>query len=95
MSTTLLVGVCNFVFIFLKAAQQRNVAFLHYSWVIPTSFAMAVVEVAVISMVAVEANTAGNWHELVPFVIAVGLGGGTGAISSMWIHHRFLTRRPK
>jgi len=56
---------------------------------------MAVVEVAVISMVAVEANTAGNWHELVPFVIAVGLGGGTGAISSMWIHHRFLTRRPK
>ncbi len=90
MINTVLVGAANFVFIFLKAFQQRNVAFLHYGWVVPTSLMMGTVEIGVIGAVAIEATKADRFIDLWPLVLAVGIGGGLGAVSSMWIHKRIV-----
>ena len=84
------VFAANFAFIFLKAFQQRNVAFMHYAWVVPTSFAMGIVEVGVVGAVAIEATKADHFFDLWPLILAVGLGGGLGCIASMWVHHRYI-----
>lgn len=91
----LLAGVAYFVLVFLKAFQQRNVAFLHYEWVLPISYAMAASEILVMGIVALEVSNKGNLSAALPFILAVGTGGGIGCVLSMWIHHRFLTRRPR
>lgn len=75
----------SFVFIFLKAWQQRNVAFDHYWWIVPTSLLMAVVEVYVIANVATR-----GWH--LPLVVAVGLGSGFGALAAALLHKRMFKR---
>jgi hypothetical protein len=80
-----LVFAANFAFILLKALQQRNVAFDNYVWIVPTSFAMAVVEVYVVAQVAVR-----GWS--IPVVIALGLAGGTGALSAVYLHKRFIKK---
>lgn len=75
--------LASYVFIFLKAFQQRSVAFDNYAWVIPTSLAMAATEVFVI------ANIAHNgWH--IGLVTAIGLGGGAGCLTAMLVHKRWV-----
>lgn len=88
--TELLAGIAYFVFVFFKAAQQRNVAFMHYKWVMPTSYCMATTEIIVISVVAVKAINAGTWMDMVPMAITIGTGGGLGAILAMYLHHRYI-----
>lgn len=84
------VGAANFLFIFLKAFQQRNVAFMHYRWVLPTSFAMAITEVGVVGAVALEATRSEHFMDLWPLVAAIGIGGGLGCIASMYIHFKYV-----
>lgn len=81
-----LLFLSSFVFIFLKAFQQLNVTKGHYFWVVPTSFLMATVEVFLIA----EIGRQGYGWEL---VVAVGTGSGLGAVSSMYIHQRFIHGR--
>ena len=83
-------GLAYFVFVFFKAFQQRNVAFMHYKWILPISYAMACSEVAVISLVAFEATQQGLGWGMVWFALAVGTGGGLGAMISMWLHKRYI-----
>lgn len=71
----------QYVFIGLRALQQRNVAFDNYVAVIPTSVAMATVEVLVISSIA---RT--GWE--FSLVSALALGGGFGSLTAMWIHKK-------
>ena len=71
----------QYVFIGLRALQQRNVAFDNYVAVIPTSVAMATVEVLVISSIA----RTGWTFDLVS---ALALGGGVGSLTAMWIHRK-------
>ena len=78
--------LASLVFIFLKAAQQRNVAFDNYAWVIPTSVLMAAVEVIVITNVARQ-----GWH--LPLVLSVGLGAGIGAVLAMLFHKKVVMRK--
>ena len=74
-------GLAMFIFVLLKATQQRNVAFLHYGPVLPTSVLMAVTEVFVIaSVVRIGYDPA--------LVLSVGIGGGLGAILGMYLHNR-------
>ena len=86
----IIVFCANFGFIFLKAWQQRNVAFMHYVWVLPTSFFMAIAEIYVVAAVAVQAYEAGSFLSMWPLVLAVALGGGLGCLCSMYLHHRYL-----
>ena len=80
MFTELTAGVASAAFVFLKAFQQRNVAFDNYIAVMPISFLMACTEVYVIGSVA-----ARGWH--FPLVAALGIGAGLGCISAMYLHH--------
>ncbi len=87
-------GLGHFAFVFFKAFQQRNVAFLHYRWVTPVSFLMSTTEVVVVSLVAVEAVGVDKWYHMAPMAFCLGLGGAVGSILAMWLHDKYLTRRP-
>lgn len=88
------VFAANFLFIFLKAFQQRNVMGLHYAWVVPTSFAMAVAEVGVIGIVAVKATQAEHFLDMWPMIVSIALGGGIGCVASMWVHYKIVRAKP-
>ena len=77
-----LVFICQFVFVGLKAFQQRSVAFDNYRWVIPTSLAMASVEVYVVVVIAQS-----GWSWLV--VLTIGVASGAGALGAMILHKRY------
>lgn len=85
---TFLAFISSFVFVGLKAMQQRNVAHDNYWWIMPVSMSMAVVEVFIVAYVA---RT--GWHWLL--VTAVGAGSGLGCLAAMWFHKRFVMRRTK
>lgn len=75
--------LASFIFIFLKAFQQRNVAFDHYWWIVPTSMLMAIVEVVVIANIALH-----GWE--LPLVLTIGVGSGLGALVAALAHKKFL-----
>lgn len=75
----------SFVFIFLRAFQQRNVAFDNYAAIMPTSLLMAATEVVVIVNIATM-----GWH--LPLVLAVGIGSGSGALCAMIAHKRIFNK---
>ena len=83
----ILAAIAYFVFVFFKAFQQRNVAFMHYRWILPISYAMSLTEVLVISVVAMKAVDGFSW-ELVYLGLGIGTGGGLGAIVAMNLHHK-------
>ena len=83
-------GLAHGIFVFFKAFQQRNVAFLHYRLVIPTSYAMSFADVFVLSIVAFNAVKVDSITEMIPLMIALGTGGAMGAISSMWVHNKYV-----
>ncbi len=84
----LVAGLAYFVFVFFKAFQQRNVAFLHYKWVFPTSIAMAFAEVIIHSLIALNVLTEGLGPGLVFYALAIGTGGGSGALLAMYLHNK-------
>lgn len=90
MLNTALAGLAHCAFVFVKAFQQRNVAFLHYKWVMPTSLLMSCTEVVVIGYVAIQAVTVSSILLLWPLVLAMGIGGGVGALAGMYLHHKFI-----
>ena len=76
--------MASLVFVFLKALQQRNVAFNNYWWVLPTSLAMASAEVYIVVIIA----GTGGWE--MGLVLAIGTGAGIGALGAMLFHERFV-----
>jgi len=88
----LALGTAYFLFVFFKAFQQRNVAHLHYRWIMPVSLALSLTDVMVMALVAHKTMISGLSLDLVWIGLAVATGGGLGAIVSMKIHERFLTR---
>jgi hypothetical protein len=85
MMVELTAGVASCAFVFLKAFQQRNVAFDNYIAVMPVSFLMACTEVYVIGSVARQ-----GWH--FPLVAAIGIGAGLGCIAAMYTHHHIFIK---
>jgi hypothetical protein len=77
----MLVFLSSYIFIGLKSLQQLHVVKKQYAWIVPTSMAMAFVEVYVV------ATTAKNgWEWLLVFLI--GLGSGLGSLSATYFHSR-------
>lgn len=72
-----------FAYVFVRAFQQRNVAFAHYWWVVPTSLLMAVFDVFIITFVARQ-----GWS--VAIVLANGGGGALGCLSAIYLHKRWV-----
>jgi hypothetical protein len=74
-----------FVFIFLKAFQQRNVSGdARWFYVVATSMALAATEVYVISVIVA------TGYQLA-LILSIGLGSGFGCVTAM-ATHRFLFR---
>lgn len=101
----LIAGIAWFVFVFFKAMQQRNVAWMRYKPVMPISYAMATTQILVIGAVSLKVGVTlfeivdgeimlvfewGRLFELVPMILVIGTGGGLGAMAGMWIHHKFI-----
>lgn len=72
----------SFVFVGLKSWQQLNVVHRKYKWILPTSMAMALCEVYVVSTVA---KNGWGW-----IALAIGVGAGLGSMGATWAHDRFL-----
>ena len=91
----LIAGIAYFVFVFFKAFQQRNVAFLHYKMVLPVSYCLAGTEVFVYALITFSVIKAGGLTtDLLWYVFAVGTGGGLGAMLGMKLHHMATSRTP-
>lgn len=80
--------VATFLYVMLRAFQQRNVAFNNYLWVVPTSYCMAIVDVFIVALVAKQGWSLG-------IVLAAGTAGALGAVSAMLFHNRFVMRVQK
>lgn len=76
----------SFIFIFLKAFQQRNVAFDNYQIVVPTSMLMAFAEFYVIHNFI---KTGYN----IPIILSIGLGSGVGALIAMLLHKQWFMKK--
>lgn len=74
----------SFAFIFLRAFQQRNVAFDNYVWIVPTSLLMASTEFVVV------ANIAQSQGYNVALVLTIGSGSGLGALCAALLHKRYV-----
>ena len=85
-------GTAYFLFVFFKAFQQKNVAFDHYLWVMPISYVMSFTEVLVTSLIAVTAVQRGISWDLLWFALAIGTGGGSGAMLAMWTHNKYIRK---
>jgi len=75
----------SFIYIALKALQQRQVMSAQYFRMPVVSFAMAFCEVFIVSNVALSAD---NHTSLIALAFAIGAGGGAGSICGTWLHAR-------
>ena len=73
----------SFLFIFLKATQQRQVMLAQYSRMPLVSIAMSFCEVFVVANVA---KTADSHSGLVMLALAIGIGGGIGGVLGTYMH---------
>lgn len=73
-------GLCSFAFVALKSWQQLNVQHDRRAWVMPTSLAMAVFEVAIVVNIA---RTDSLW-----LALPIGFGAGCGCLLAMELHRR-------
>lgn len=73
----------TFCYVLLRAFQQRNVAFDNHGWVIPTSYAMAVMDIYIVATVA-----RSGWS--IPLVLVNGTAAALGALCAMRLHRRFV-----
>jgi len=75
----------GFLYVMLRAFQQRNVAFDNYWWIPPVSYAMAAVDMYVIVNVARNGLT---WV----YVAVYGTAAALGALCAMRFHKRFVKK---
>jgi hypothetical protein len=73
----------TFVYVFLRAFQQKNVMHSNYKWMVPTSYGMGVCDVYLIVSIA-----NGN-HVLYMAALAMGTGGAAGSVMATYLHNRW------
>ena len=73
----------SFVYVFLRATQQLNVIHGDYLWIMPVSIAMSACDVTVIMLILKREK---KHKKSLPLILAIGSGGGLGAMVAMWLH---------
>jgi hypothetical protein len=81
----------NYLYIFLKAFQSRNVVYLHYWWATFTNFLLVCTEVFVYGNIAL--TVVGEGLALPLLVVAMSIGGGLGCITSMYLHSTYIGKK--
>jgi hypothetical protein len=79
-------GAASFLSVFLKGFQHRNVNGNHLRLVFVTSYAMALMDVAVVGIIV-----KGGWAIAIPS----GTGAACGMVLSMKFHDRLFKRKVK
>jgi hypothetical protein len=74
----------SFVFVFLKGFQHKNISGDHRKLIVVTSYAMAVVDAALIGII-VKGGLA--------VAIPSGTGASCGMLLSMWLHDKLIAKR--
>lgn len=69
--------------VFIRAFQQRNVAHMHFKWILPTSWVFAFVELIGLTGIV---KVGFSWD----FAIMLGTATGLSCMASMWIHNRYI-----
>lgn len=82
--TYIMAGLASFFYVGFRSFQQINVIKRKYSWIIPTSYVMAAIEVLLIQQMAHN-----DWGVIVLFI---GTGAGLGSVTATWLHERYLSR---
>lgn len=90
MTEILVAGCVHAALVFFKVIQQRNVAFLHYWWTIPSSYALSAADVTIVSIVALRAMHAESMASMVVLALIMGTGGWIGAMTAMWVHTHYI-----
>lgn len=80
MISLILAFVTSYLSIGLRSWQQLNVFHRKYWWIVPTSMLMAVCEAVLLINVV---HSGFGW-----IVLAIGLGGGLGSVTSTYIHSK-------
>ena len=88
MLSLIAVAAASFVYIALKAIQQRQVMAAEYIRMPIVSMSMAFCEVFIMSNVAITAVTNGLMDS-VYLALALGFGGGMGSMLGTWLHKRY------
>jgi hypothetical protein len=78
--------LASFIGVFFKVIQGRNFTFDNYIWVVPTSVALAAVDMFIITNIV-------RLGYSVASVLIVGIGSGLGAMLGMFIHRRFIKKK--
>ncbi len=78
-----LAGIATFFRVFLLVFQSQSVINGIYIWAAITPFLIAITEVSIVLLVVKE-----GW----PSVPYVGIGGSIGAVSSMYVHRRWIKK---
>jgi hypothetical protein len=86
-SVALTAFAVSFLYIALKATQQRQVMLAQYLRMPPVSFAMAYCEVFLTGSIAYSYIAHGLWHAFV-MANAIGAGGALGSVVGTYLHKR-------
>ena len=86
----IIIFLANFLFVAVKAFQQRNVTWLKYSPVLPTSISMAITQVYIWRVVALRTNAGDSFLQMWPIIGALALSAWLGCISAMYLHERYI-----
>jgi hypothetical protein len=81
--------VVYFIYVFLRAFQQRNVIHNNYMMILPVSYGMALCDAGMMYSIATYATD--SW-ELIKLAACAGTGGGIGCIAAMLSHDRMMNR---
>lgn len=87
-----LLSLANFVYIFLKAFQNKNVIGGHYGLASITNMFLVATEMFVMGSIALAAVTGGFLPLLYTF-IALSIGGGAGCVTAMYIHTKHVRKK--
>lgn len=79
--------IAGFLSVFAAGFQSRNVNHGNYGWAAGTAFAIALTNAQVWTLVT---NAQGG----LPEALVYGASGMCAIVSSMWVHDRFIKRKP-
>ena len=85
----LTIGCMYFIYVFMRAFQQRNVIHNNYKWIPPVSYAMAVCDSFLIYSIAKHADA---FYAIALIAFSAGTGGSIGCIAAMLLHDKIFKK---